>query len=491
MHLDASFRRLMHAFCTFRAHRRFSFPFLPFLPDVNNPGAPINMLRIRTNMGDEQAIAVLFFGSNGIMTVLKTVKLDTLGVPLIRNVRRPFIIKISKSSVSISISGKLVLQTAINLPYEKGTLHFTAYSYDTTAADEAFATIHWDNFGFDGPAAQLVTRNYPTVTPRLYWDQYSATSWATKGAWQNHFPVSQYVSSPVFNLYIPDALAGITAARLMFTMHAETNTPSIVTPVDIVKINGVSIGAIPPPSEGSLANTAISSFEAGRAFIMPLNPSQLQTWLASSKNLSITFVVPSGSPSRFRIGNIHVEVDYAAGTNPTFTPPTPWYGALTSSGNFHPVYQTLSEKIGPAYYITSIAPYYTYKYGDQGLALAKSSTGVSIPYNQNVTLNMVIHNEIEITGYGKGYPISTVNLLSNNKTIPGVLQQNLAGTQSVMVASFTFNTASLGPLGGTYGLQPIITNTNGAPALPNFVIALDGKLGSRTGDYLPFKIKTV
>lgn len=348
-----------------------------------------------------------------------------------------------------------------------------------------------DNFGFDGQPAALVTRNYPTVSPRLYFDQYSATSWATKGAWQNHFPVSQYVSSPNFKVYIPDSLAGITAARLMFTMHAETNSPNIVTPVDIVKINGVSIGAIPPPSEGSLANTAISSFEAGRAFIMNLDPTQLQTWLSASQNLTVTFVVPSGSPSRFRIGNIHVEVDYPAGTTPPYTPPTPWYGALTAAGNFHPVYQTLQEKIGPAYYITSISPYYVYKYGDQGLALAKSSSGISIPYNQTVTLNMVIHNEIEITGYGKGYPISTVNVLSNNQTIPGVTQVTLPGTQSVTTIGFTFNTASLGPLGGTYGLQPIITNTNGAPALPNFVIALDGKLGSRTGDYLPFKIKTV
>lgn len=106
------------------------------------------MLRIRTNMGNEQALAVLFFGADGIMQVLKTVSLDTLGVPLIRNVRRPFIVKISKNSVAISISGKLVLQTAINLPYEHGTLHFTAYSYDTTAADEPFATIHWYVFYF-------------------------------------------------------------------------------------------------------------------------------------------------------------------------------------------------------------------------------------------------------------------------------------------------------------------------------------------------------
>ncbi|KAI9015382.1 hypothetical protein DFJ74DRAFT_679954 [Hyaloraphidium curvatum] len=146
------------------------------IADVQNPGAPVNMLRIRTNMGNEQTLAVLFFGSDGIMKVVKTVDLDVLGVPLIRNVRRPFVVKISKNLVSITVSGLKVLETAISLPYEKGTLHFTQYSYDTTAADEPFATIHWDNFGFDGPAPSQVTRNYPIVSPRLYYDQYSGTS---------------------------------------------------------------------------------------------------------------------------------------------------------------------------------------------------------------------------------------------------------------------------------------------------------------------------
>lgn len=461
------------------------------IADTQNPGAPANMLRIRSNMGTDQTLAVLFFGSDGIMKVLKSVQLDALGVPLIRNVRRPFIVKISQSSLSITVSGKLVLQTTLALPYSKGTLHFTAYSYDTTAADEPFATIHWDNFGFDGPGSDVVTRNYPTVNPRLYYDQYSSTSWGTKGAWQSHFPVSQYTGSLNFQVYIPDNLAGITAARLMFTVHAEYNSPTIVTAVDIVKLNGVSIGAIPPPTEGSLATAAISSFEAGRAFSISLNPTQLIQLLTLNKNLTVTFVVPSGSPTRIRVGNLHIEVDYPAGTNPPYTPPTPWFGTLTAAGSYHPIMQTLQEKIGPAYWVTGLAPHYSYKYVDQALAFGKSSAGVSILYNATVTMGLVIHNEIEITGYGTGSAVGTVNLLCNNASIPGVSQVNLPGTQSVLKAFFTFNTASLGPKGVTYQLMPVITNSKGAPALPNFVIALDGKLGSRTGDYLPFRIKTV
>lgn len=487
------------------------------IADVNNPGAPINMIRLRSNMGDDQALALLYFGTDGIMKVLKTAQLDVLGIPMIRNVRRPFVVKLSKSSIKVTVSGVTVIEASLGLPYEKATLHFTQYSYDTVAADEPFATIHWDNFGFDGPAPSVVTRNYPSYTPRMEWDQWS-------NYWLSHIEYSIWYpgSSKPVHLKLPDKLDGIIAARLHFTVFATYDPDKTFGPSNYITINETNIGSIPTPVEGNLPISAISTFEAGRAFIMPLDVAKVKQWAGNGNSvIRIEFNVMM-SESRMRIGNIHVEVDYPGGTplnSIVYTPPTPVFGQLTSAGNFHPVYQMRQEKVGPQQYVSEIRPglfnwYYNAMFGELSVFVVHGSAsltlftfktvaynpqtqGLSLPLSDSlITIVGQMSCDSEMTAYGKCHPLKSVTLLADGNPIPGLAPLILPGTQTFGRWSFTFATTNLpgAAQGKTIELWPDVRNSEDTTGYT--AVRLQGihhpvygeLLGAKTGMYNPFRI---
>jgi len=487
------------------------------IADVNNPGAPINMLRIRSNMGGDQTLAVLFFGADGIMQIVTSARLDVLGIPMIRNVRRPFVVKISKSSIKITVSGVTVIETAIALPYERGTLHFTEYSYDTVAADEPWATIHWDvcsdarrlknvgsllitfsfqNFGFDGPAPSAITRNYPSYSPRFEWN-----IWGNE--WLSHIEYTVWTPGPSkpVHLKLPDALNGITAARLMFTVFATFKPDKTFGPSNFITINGTNVGSIPTPSEGNLPMEAISSFEAGRAFIMTLDVNAVIAWAGlGNRVIRIEFNVLMPE-SRMRIGNIHVEVDYPGSTPLTsiaYTPPVPSFGALTAAGNFHPVYQMRSEKVGPNQWIQEIRPnLFTYEYNSMFVAYNPANKGFLLPLSDDlITFVGMMNCDAEITAFGKAHPLKSVTFFANGQPIPGLDPLIMPGTQTIARFSFTLRTSQLpgAARGKTIELWPDVRNSDDAVGYTS--VRLQGinhpvygsLLGAKTGMVNPFRI---
>lgn len=92
------------------------------------------------------------------------------------------------------------------LPFETAYLLFALFDYNTPKADMAhntFAIVHWDNFGFDGPAPTVNTFNYPTRSFRGY-------SEVDRGS---GLPVTADIN-------IPDDFGDATEVRLLFIQCA-------------------------------------------------------------------------------------------------------------------------------------------------------------------------------------------------------------------------------------------------------------------------------
>src|SRR5205823_889005 len=83
-----------------------------------------------------------------------------------------------------------------------------------------FSLIHWDNFGFDGPAPlTTVTHNYVDA----------------------HYPGGDYIESTTATqtIEIPDSVAGAVAARLMFVAASRSDGWYFWNASDSVTVNGV------------------------------------------------------------------------------------------------------------------------------------------------------------------------------------------------------------------------------------------------------------
>ncbi len=437
------------------------------IADPTNAGAPLNVIRLRTK---SQEMQLVFFGQDGIEKILKKVSLDVLGVSLIRNVRRPFVCRISNSLYQVFVSDKLVLSQSVVLPYSVATVHFTLYSYDTVVMDEPFATIHWDNFGFDGPPSSQITRNYVGQSQATFvrFDQYR-----TPGA---------------LSVKITDSVQACVGARVMWTANAYGNILS----TDTVQINGQTF-AFPIPVEGTLPQSSIMNFESSRAFVIPLTASQIQAWAPGTVGVLFSTTNP------VFIQNLHVEVDWSVDNPPTspFSAPIAWYGALTSLNNAHPVFATSRLLVGNNAFITKV--------GDKNIGYNEQITSFSDPecvagvaitgvYGHKVIVQGEVYTDIEIAAYGKAHPIQTIIVKANNVTI-GVW--NLPGTQTAFRFAVPLDT-TLWPAGTDVQIFPHVTSSDGTPGLPNYHLNMggiscngvhDGRLGSNTGDYLPIRVQ--
>ena len=165
--------------------------------------------------------------------------------------------------------------------------------------------LHWDNFGFDGPAPDSTTHNYRT--------QVGGTDFVLS---ENYLPEALEVS-------IPDDLTplnGITAeARLVFTRQMHYWHAAQWTPTDSVTVNGVEylipepVAATSPPlALGQLVNSIApysSSIPLGT--VGPQGTAPLQ--------IGANELVFRAARSGFL--NVHIEIEYPSGSEPEYTAP--------------------------------------------------------------------------------------------------------------------------------------------------------------------------
>lgn len=264
----------------------------------NEAGTPVNMLRFRQS---GNAVEIVFIGANGRENVLANsgISLMDHGVQLVKHVRQPWRITVSKTHAAVWINERRVVQANLDLPFEKAWVHFSLFSYNTPKSNFEQSMADWDNFGFDGPAPLYRTHSHLTAvaTGAEYRDLRDGQ------------PQTMIVRVP------PGGL-GAAQARLHFTMQMMPFDSYAWSSDDRVFINGHAI-TIPEPVAGGLRGTQAVSMIMPWSVVLPVAPA----WLVPGDNEIEFRMLKSG------VANLRIELDYPVGSVPSYTRPEVAWGS--------------------------------------------------------------------------------------------------------------------------------------------------------------------
>lgn len=230
------------------------------------------------------------------------------------NVRRHWVVEYSPTKVKIFIDGTLLATWNTPPAFASNTqlqVHNVLFSYNT-GKDSQFETVtpttamlHWDNFGFSGPAPTTVTHNY------LEGGTNGSTPYIGRGLVNKLTPSGARQTI----VRIPDQIRTPEQARVHLTFNNFGFSSYRWSSNDHILINGTRVN-MPDPRDTMLSprysgDIAGSNLSYSMAFIIP-NPG---TVLRTGDN---TLDINIGTTDFL---NVHVEIDYRKGTEPSFTQP--------------------------------------------------------------------------------------------------------------------------------------------------------------------------
>jgi hypothetical protein len=247
--------------------------------------------------------------------------LPPINAPLniIPNVRRHWVIQFSAQKLKVYIDGALIAEgvtPALFSNITKYQIHSTLFTYNTgkqfTGVGPTTSMLHWDNFGFNGPAQSLVTHNY------IDGGATGTTPLLGRGTVANKVPSGNRTTK----IPIPDPIGSpVGQAKLMFTVQPFGYTSYSWSSGNTVTVNGKSYPVPNPalnmnnPKSGPLAETYVP-LPMG----VLINPADLKQGLND-----ISFNLGSD------ILNAHIELDYNKTNVPAFTQPRAIFSNLTAA----------------------------------------------------------------------------------------------------------------------------------------------------------------
>lgn len=234
----------------------------------------------------------------------------------IPNVRRHWVIELSKTHIKVFIDDKLIVDGSLvnsmcpnGLPYETAQINWLWFSYNTTKENLPLSMVHWDNFGFDAPAGWA-----PSTVIHNYTDGVLGTDTESVTNDFSHGLMSTNTVPAQITIPIPDQIADINGnmpikAELMFCIQGGDYSWNSN---DLVSINGNNYAFAMPQSD--IANYPLSELiSTNRPYsaIIDIDPSDLTL----GSNL-IEFYL--NNP---KLLNIHIELTYPSNTAPNYTQP--------------------------------------------------------------------------------------------------------------------------------------------------------------------------
>ena len=271
-------------------------------------GLPAGMLRLRAQF---QTFSVSLIGMDGASHQIASVDMEAVGRQAVSNVRRSFEVLVGTDGIEVRIDGRSVIDADFESnAFAAGDYEplWIGFGYNTPKDAVPYYLLHWDNFGFDGPAvAPRTVHNYVT---RIAGTDYQK---ANRGN----------AAFPTYTIAIPDDLRPVTAgaiaeAWLVFTYQMGDYSYVTLTPGDHVRVNGATDIALPPRVNNSEPN----------------DPDLLAWGMPHTVRVKLGELVQGGS-SPLQLGNnsfqffaentgiinVHVEVSYPLGSAPAYTPP--------------------------------------------------------------------------------------------------------------------------------------------------------------------------
>ena len=299
----------------------------------------------------------------------------------VKNIRRRFVIKISKSRYQVWINKILVVDASLinaltprALPYEQAHVIWLHFSYNTPKANIRRALLHWDNFGFDAPAGfkkSTIVHNYMNglVGPKKH--RYGGPQTT---------PTKPYMTT----IPIPDSLAHTDKtpalkAELMFTLQGATYSWSNK---DRVEINGTSYPVPRPTSRitGFRDSNLVGAY-IPHSMLMPIKVSDLKQ---GTNQIKFLF-------GPINVFNVHIELTFHHDKRPKYTQPIRIFKSLPFRPKMIP--------IGPGMYISEIdkEEAWTFRARGRGYIKARPVSGTV-----ELTLTGNSANEQTSTGVVKG-----------------------------------------------------------------------------------------
>lgn len=234
------------------------------------------------------------------------------GMVPVPNVQRHWTIEYSPSTISVLIDGVKVMSVktpATTASQSKLQITSEVFAY-TTGKEHEFdnpsimpttTLMHWDNFGFSGPAQSTIVHNYIDGGADGMSPQYGTGNYGK--------PVQKGNRLAKFN--IPDQIGNPVQVRLMFTLGQLGNYDYTWSSSQNVNVNGHAY-AFPNPNlnvpGGNLS--PISSAYTPHSTGIIINAADLVTGMNSVQfNLNSDII------------NAHIEIEYTKGTETAFTQP--------------------------------------------------------------------------------------------------------------------------------------------------------------------------
>lgn len=235
------------------------------------------------------------------------------------NVRQHYRWEITPTKLRIFVNSVKILEA--NMPSQlasikQWTVQVNLFSYNT--GKDSFDTrattslLHWDNFGFNGPAATTETHSYMEGGPT------GTTPYLGNGTLSNRLPAN----SRTTKVPIPDPIGIPQKARVMFTLQRQGNTGDLYSwsSNDSITLNGHKYGIPDPRTQQQ------GTFTAGGDHFRPYATSVVVNASDLIQGMNTLAMNTSDGEDFY---NVHIELVYAKGSAPAYTQPGTIFGAAS------------------------------------------------------------------------------------------------------------------------------------------------------------------
>lgn len=442
---------------------------LEVLGDSSKNSNPAHTLRIHQN---GNTVKIFTFDANGVeqqtsdwngSTICKDLRFCTKNLEVINNVRRHWQIQVSKTRATVTIDGIVVADSNLNdsfhvggLPYEKASMMWTAFSYNTGKSNEPSTLMHWDNFGFDAPNGFTPTNVTHNYNDGVIGTTNTSTFQSTGG---QPYPMSSLTTPYTDVVKIPDSILTPLGARLHFTIQNSASFGYTWTNNDRVIINGHTYN-VPQPSIILGTGSHVGSRVYPYPFILTgINPADL----VQGDNAVKFYISDEG------IFNVHIELDYAVANEPAYTSPA------TTYPNYN--FMNMAANVGPGSTISHIGATSINITGTRAQNASSLGTISGV-----ATIEAQITDEIAMIATGKNLGIRNYQLLVDRNVVQNYFTNNTIAA-TFIDKTLNFDTTTL--CNGDHEFFVRAYNPSGDASIPDF---FQGH--SKQGDYYPLIMTT-
>jgi hypothetical protein len=377
----------------------------------------------------------------------------------VANVRYHWRWEVSPTRLKAFVDGVKLIDAPMPAAFantKKWTVHSNLFSYNTgkqfIGADPSASMLHWDNFGFNGPAPTTVVHNY----------QDGGTNGTTPSLGKSGS------MSKTRKIKIPDSIGSPVSARLKYTLGSTANGVWGWNSTDNITINGKKF-ALPNPATSQKAPVVKEWFGYAYSYTnwsdsIDLSPSDL---IQGDNTIGLNIPIDAI--------NVHIELEYNKNAAPTYTQPKDIFGASTMLSLFQPV----------------LASNDNYLFIEQDMGLPSGNLDTTTPVDPPTGGNDTTAPTVTLTAPANNTSVTagssftaTASATDNVGVTKVVFYVGNTASAPVTSSPFTKSISTTGLTAGTYNVTAVAYDAANNPSLTSNIrtIVIPATTGGGTGD---------